>query len=427
EVMRCAGITTLLYPVNEVARRDAGTKRIVVRELVPVQRRREIQFPNNLRDGENVPPSVLCNMQMLTTALLYEPKIVVNTRIVVVGGSDTGVAYLEKLVYSSHLHFTNLTLISTDGVPEIMENSPYVSRRCYTRVELKQTGLDHYVRIIRSTTKEFDRVLKRVKLSNGSYVAYDYLILTPGMQFDASTLHETLAETYGVFPLNRNNHAELSDAVGIEAASFSAPLAMVYGRDLQAYAGVQFLISRGYSPERIVLAIPPLRLPSSCFDNPVVENMVHKTLQDLGVKLLVGYRIIEWEDEKGSLSAVTVKSKEARATQNLTNLTLLLYADETSVARETFRSINDSCLVFDGRLVIDKYFRTQDPFIYAAGSITKFSSRYETKWIQEFYDSREVGRKLADFMLPFFDPTCLPQPMKDNTELLAYHDAKKGG
>jgi hypothetical protein len=45
------------------------------------------------------------------------------------------------------------------------------------------------------------------------------------------------------------------------------------------------------------------------------------------------------------------------------NVNLFLYGDEKTVNPDTFRAINDSYLVFDGRLVIDKYFRTQDPFM----------------------------------------------------------------
>lgn len=64
------------------------------------------------------------------------------------------------------------------------------------------------------------------------------------------------------------------------------------------------------------------------------------------------------------------------------------------MSADTFKAINDSSLVFDGRLVIDKYYRTQDPFIYAAGSITKYSSKYQTRWAHAFYDAREVGGKV---------------------------------
>lgn len=38
--------------------------------------------------------------------------------------------------------------------------------------------------------------------------------------------------------------------------------------------------------------------------------------------------------------------------------------------------MNDACLVFDRRLVISTNHVTNDPLIFAAGPITKFSRRY---------------------------------------------------
>ena len=47
-------------------------------------------------------------------------------------------------------------------------------------------------------------------------------------------------------------------------------------------------------------------------------------------------------------------------------------------------AINDSCLVFDGRLVIDADFHTNDPCIRAAGPLTKFQRRYHAESWQVF-------------------------------------------
>ena len=40
---------------------------------------------------------------------------------------------------------------------------------------------------------------------------------------------------------------------------------------------------------------------------------------------------------------------------------LFLYAHKKTVDTSIFKAINDSCLVFDGRLVVDSQFRTHDP------------------------------------------------------------------
>lgn len=51
-----------------------------------------------------------------------------------------------------------------------------------------------------------------------------------------------------------------------------------------------------------------------------------------------------------------------------------------------------SGLVFDGSLVIDPEFRTNDPFIFAAGTITKYSRRYYAdEFSHEYQNLLEVG------------------------------------
>jgi hypothetical protein len=52
-----------------------------------------------------------------TKRLLSEPKIVKNSRIVVVGASDTGISFIEALLSISYLEFTNIVLIAPGGLP----------------------------------------------------------------------------------------------------------------------------------------------------------------------------------------------------------------------------------------------------------------------------------------------------------------------
>ena len=78
---------------------------------------------------------------------------------------------------------------------------------------------------------------------------------------------------------------------------------------------------------------------------------------------------------------------------------------------ETFKAINDACLVFDGRLVIDTKFCTNDVSIRAAGPLTKYSRRYYVdEWTHSNFNSKEIGFELAASMLNLFDPTHKPFP-----------------
>ncbi|TPX75085.1 hypothetical protein CcCBS67573_g03643 [Chytriomyces confervae] len=435
EVMRMAGVGCLLYPIDESSRLDVSTRMLMGKELVPVKRRRQIMYSDGLRDGITVSQDLPFNLQITTSSLLYEPKITINSRIVVVGGSDTGIAFLEKLVYTPYLYFSNITLISASGIPSKPHSKSFVDTKCYSGIELKQLGLDHYVRVIRASTTEFDRVLKRVRLDNDAFITYDFLFLTPGVQFFASNISEEFESIGGVFNLSPRSYESYMKAV----ARFSGRdvsqtgRIMIYGRDLQVFVtvqesnvGITEILQHGIHPSWVIVVFPPLTTPSSCFDNQTVEDKMMQVLSHLGVQVLRDFKVTLWETSPSLLlTSITLTNKSDNTEQKFDQVEVFLYADSKSVDPDTFMSINDSCLVFDGLLVIDKYFRTQDPYIYAAGSITKYSSRYQTKWKHGFYDSKEVGVKLAETVMSFFDPIQLPQPLDDDETLLKFTESKK--
>ena len=51
--------------------------------------------------------------------------------------------------------------------------------------------------------------------------------------------------------------------------------------------------------------------------------------------------------------------------------------DEGDVDPATFRCLNDAGIVFDGDVVVDASFRTNDPDVYAGGDVAKFSRRLD--------------------------------------------------
>nr|XP_020646236.1 cilia- and flagella-associated protein 61 isoform X4 [Pogona vitticeps] len=99
-----------------------------------------------------------------------------------------------------------------------------------------------------------------------------------------------------------------------------------------------------------------------------------------------------------------------------------------SVDYDTFKAVNDACLVFDGRLVIDANFHTNDISIRAAGPLTKFSNiYYANEWTHSNFSSKEVGFQLAATMLNLFDPTLEPvfEPTEDVDRLIPIYKGCK--
>jgi hypothetical protein len=53
---------------------------------------------------------------MISKKDLNELKINNNTRIVIVGASDTGIAFIESILMLKEVNFTNITFLSPGGV-----------------------------------------------------------------------------------------------------------------------------------------------------------------------------------------------------------------------------------------------------------------------------------------------------------------------
>jgi len=67
---------------------------------------------------------------------------------------------------------------------------------------------------------------------------------------------------------------------------------------------------------------------------------------------------------------------------------------------------NKCHLVYDGRLVIDNDFHTNDSCIRAAGKLSKYKrSYYVDSWSHNCFNQKEIGTDLAYRMLKLVDPT----------------------
>lgn len=138
----------------------------------------------------------------ITRRLLSEPKIVKNSRIVVIGSSDTGISFIEALLSISYLRFTNIVLISPGGLPhhhfeDHIENLKAYSTS-YTNEELKRLMLENRVKVINARMIDIDRKSKNIILHDDAMIPYDTLILTMGLQ--EQTLNNIGYSSKGIVP-----------------------------------------------------------------------------------------------------------------------------------------------------------------------------------------------------------------------------------
>ncbi|XP_038072321.1 cilia- and flagella-associated protein 61-like [Patiria miniata] len=464
EVLRQAHYTCLYYPVYPVyAPQEIRSKHSLVTSLnymVPVRARRQIEYPVEQLGGNAPSERVLKEQEKyalshMNRKLTLEPKVTINARIVVVGASDVGVAFLETLTFCPHLRFNNLVLISPNGLPGELAPDPLRANflstsRCYSQDRLAQISLRSWINVVAAKMVAINRGSKYVKVAGGAKVPYDHLILCTGQQYqtscptgadiselvtNASLPQKPDARYKGRVPKNvfivndEYNAACVLKWLNKHFLNIEGK-AIVYGRSLDAYSAVQSLLAVGLPGSRITFVQPPLKYSITCFNNPQVEKTVHEAIEAQGVQMYDGYYLAQWNDGKGGdevyCTSFTSDTKPIKL-----ECSAFFCFNNKAVDSDAFRAINDSCLVFDGKLVIDANFHTNDLSIRGAGPLTKFQRKYHAdQWSHANFNSKEVGSALASTMLRLFDPTLetdVTPPVESVPLIPIYTEAKVQG
>ncbi|XP_028809388.1 cilia- and flagella-associated protein 61 isoform X1 [Denticeps clupeoides] len=458
EVLRQSQKSCLYYPIYPTNRCHKNSLASLLNYMVPVRPRRQILYP--LEELGVDAPSVHITKDQVPYALSHinrkltmEPKITINARIVVVGASDTALSFLETLVFCPHLRFNNITLISAHGYLGYYDNEKMrflSTSHCYSDKEHGQLSLHAWVNVVEEKMTGIDRPAKHVVLSGGRIVPYHHLILCTGQQYQiplptdvdiskhpsGSSMPAQPKRRYAgpipsnLFTLNGRHDCQaaynwlLSNFIGREGD------AVVYGSSIDAYTCVETLLHLGVSGSRLHLVHPPTNNSGSCFGDPRVEKAVMEALKKNEVHVYQNCALAQWNDGRHSESISSACFTTAEQPLRLKCAVFMNFSHK-AVDYDTFKAINDACLVYDGRLVIDSAFHTNDPTIRAAGPLTKFSRRYHADHISHTnFNSREVGRELALELLPLFDPTLEPpasQPADMDRLIPIYSQAKIQG
>ncbi|CAF0926188.1 unnamed protein product [Rotaria sp. Silwood1] len=453
EVLRKINKTCIYYPIfpryadDEMLKHHSPT--YATHYLLPVRPRRLIQY--NLDQLKMNAPTdcVLGRLPSLTHSpfaltftaikLIMETKITINARIVIVGASTVGLAVLEALVMCPYLRFNNLTLISPHGMPgefppSHVRNLFLPSNLEYETEELNRLSLRSYVNIVCAKLISLNRPMKLAILDDETIVPYDHLLLCTGNQFHIiAPMQATVMN-----PLSKKAVPPKSDRMLFEPAppnvltindEFDAAMVLkwlrmnhhtehsilIYGATLESYCCVNALLANGISPNSIKLIFPPDHADANVFNDPTVLKSVHEQLKKLNIQIYENYLMDEWRhegaiDSNQPIDHVIFRTKDKKHSKDLNlKCTTLFCFYNKQVNYDAFIAINQSSLVFDGRLVIDENNHTNDSLIYAGGSLTKFKrGYYSDDRTQASFNSKEAGHMLANQLFLKYDPIYIP-------------------
>ncbi|XP_059138560.1 cilia- and flagella-associated protein 61-like isoform X3 [Physella acuta] len=441
EILRLSKKTSLYYPLYPPYSTDTavGKHSLItgLSSLVPVRARRQIEYPEGLGingPSERVKKKVLpFALNHINRKLVLEPKVTINARIVVIGASDVGLTFLETLVFCPHLKFNNITLISPHGIPgdmtpNEMRDSVLGESYCFTKDDFAKMALRTWVNVVYGKMSGINRTKKQVIVNGVDIVPFDHLIICTGLQYQVPSPTgvtegqllplETLAQL-----ANRRYTGQVPPNLYLINDTFDAAVALyrvehnlqnksivVYGNSIDSYTFIQTLLKSGIKGENLILVEPPAIDGVSPFNNPEIEDELVRCLEESGVTVCFDCFLANWNNGEGGAGHEIKSISISNATdfQSFSCDALFCFFKK-DVNLFSFKAMNSECLVYDGKLVINATFHTNDVSIRAAGPLTKFSRKYHCEaWTHANFNSREIGIALASEMLRLFDPTLEP-------------------
>ncbi|KAK3268481.1 hypothetical protein CYMTET_23019 [Cymbomonas tetramitiformis] len=248
------------------------------------------------------------------------------------------------------------------------------------------------VTIVDERMVELDREAHEIVLESGRRLPYEVLLLTTGLQ--DQTRYRLGIEVNDPVPVY--NLLEILNSLTEEEASGLEGI-IVYGSSFEAMQCLQTLGQRGVPSEAVSHIMPPTEMQAA----QVVKKGLEKAYdmeQVFDMAQFSQMRLMRVDfDEQG---ATAVFDKEGQTVS--VGADIVITCDAPDVDPDIFRSLNSNSIVYDGRLVVDNEFRTNDPDIYGAGSLCKFSRKFGKCPNMEYFNALEVGRQLASSIVTRF-------------------------
>ena len=397
--------------------------------LVPVKPHKRVIYPNNRRDNVSVPDAIPFSMHVLSTDMIFEPRVRQNSQILIVGASTVSYGVIEQLIYNPNVYFTNVSLIDDqaksnnsqnthnitndfpqsdsngDNAGKITVTEAFVDELSFWPEEFIQLGLAAGINLRHGKMANINRPGRELLTDDGMILPYDFLILACGIQYHPGIISPEFEHIDNVVGLNNSSSKSIAEHVDYMARHSFVPttnsqkiMTVVYGWNLQSLNLIWYLLKRGTRPDQVLVVKPRSKGHRSAMisENKFVEQEIDSFLKNIGIVKYEG-DIESWKCEGDRLVQIVVGGSAVE-------VSFMFYCHVKSPSIDNCRVFNEASLVFDNRLVVNAEYQTEDKFIFAGGSITKYSSRYKTNFCHEYFESREVGNDLGNILLSrFFD------------------------
>lgn len=236
--------------------------------------------------------------------------------------------------------------------------------------------------------ESLDRAAREVSLADGSTVRYEKLLLVTGSTpRPLDVPGNTLA---GVCYLRT-----VDDAEGIRMAMQGSKRAVMVGA---GYIGMEVgadCLKRGLE----VSFVDPTKHPWSKFASETLGGFLQRYFEKKGAAFYFEENVTEFAGDNGLKSVKTDKGRSLAADYSVVGIGVLL---NTQLAKDAGLEVDEKQGV-----VVDKFLRTSDPNIWAAGDIAYFEDvAMEQRWHAEHYmnaqwQGQAVGAIMAGEQKPY--------------------------
>ncbi|XP_014247111.1 cilia- and flagella-associated protein 61-like [Cimex lectularius] len=432
-IMHMSGFTSLyhtVYPTHIASKFEDFTPLSGIKFWMPVRPRLVPIYSPSLRQNQ---PAFLMANDYPPFALYYTNyrlsslnRSFNDSHIVVVGASETGLSFIENLIFQQNTPYVaavNITLVTMHRFPRKYKYQQIIETMMpkngkYNLKYISKLGLENLIRIVDGTVTAVDRDMKQLVIDNNYFLMYDFLFLFCGTQFGNPELEKvqdferrctvpydmklTLRtldreNPENLFTLNSPHDAFLSLEYIKSLDPTPVGKIIVYGSHIGALSCIEGLLTFGVPGNRIVYVETKSLRPHAIdqFNDPTVYKEISMILKILRITVYKKYTFSSFDLNKDTGKIEKVYFESQNNISSLECLVMFSFSDK-QVNIKTVLALIKAHLVYDGKLVIDENFNTNDPYIFAAGPMTKYSrSYYAPCFNHEWYNSTEVGAELA--------------------------------